>query len=1088
MLSELVTFHFLLQYLLYKPESFLKTFFSFAFRFGLVPYFSKMSSSFLWWRYMLLLSFLFYTQVYSRAVFAHFMVSNTAGYAVSDWEHEIQLAQDAHIDAFALNIANGEDTTSNSMPNAFLAAQKLKFSLFFSFDYAGNGAWDKDDVLNLLKQYVSSGAYYLHGKTPLVSTFEGPGNADDWVYLKSKMSLFFVPDWSSVGAKSAMALGDGVADGLFSWAAWPNGPNDMNTYVDASYMQYLGKKPYMMPISPWFFTNMPGYDKNWLWRGDDLWYTRWEQALYLAPEFIEIISWNDFGESHYIGPTVDYHNRLAHSMYAAFETGNAPYNYVESLDHSGWRQFLPYLIDLYKFNHTTSGKEGLVAWYRLNAAGACADGGTTANTVSQLQLEYWPKDVMQDKIFYSALLSQPGDISVTIDGVNLGATWTNTPSGNVGIYHGSVSCAGHSGGVILSVTTPSGLLEVDGKDISSGCDMGDLVENWNAWVGYTIGNSLSGTSPDLDKEVCVEGWGMGDFNGLCRFACSLGYCPFGACVCTKLGPHPTLPKPTGVVGYPAAGKNANYAGLCSFTCEYGYCPSTACGTVSVPLTIPTVSPFTPDTCVGGTGEGELAGLCSFGCNYGYCPVYNCTCTATGPLNIPPAQNTSIVGWAPDTEDNGLCSFACTRDYCPSPVCLDTVPDDDPCGNVDDDSEECAGTFPCDFSINYSSLDDLEADIGKLDPYCVDFYMLGSLYGELEVALANYTNIAHTTNYDDDFKEYSKYMKAQVQPQLMYFMNISEVIGKPNGLGNQYFECTYNTLGRNGSRTACPDEYIGSQDQTHIVYYDIVDREGFFGNLTANVGVEPDWVTLDGGLFLGTDQKPYYGNMPDCNVTPSWGYRCAWWQGFPIPAKEISITDPRDIMRKALPNIPNLQLSISLTQLSIASGGFDGVIDDVVQTISTAVFTLSELVDRIYNVVDIGEKVAAEDKKERILKIIGGVFLALPFLGPLSGLGDVIEGFDALLALAGTVANEGYDIYSMVQNPDSAPVAILSMLLGFDAGSAVGEISDESLGAVKYDSLAASRRGMKSAEIKGFGHVFEDKMNQVDSIVSKCLRR
>ncbi|KGO38630.1 Glycoside hydrolase, family 71 [Penicillium expansum] len=992
-----------------------------------------MPSSFQWWHYMLLLSCLFHTQVYSRAVFAHFMVSNTAVYGVSDWETEIQLAKDAHIDAFALNIAKGEETTSTSMPNAFKAAENLKFSLFFSFDYAGNGAWDKDDVLSLLTQYVSSSAYYLHGKTPLVSTFEGPGNADDWVYLKSKMSLFFVPDWSSVGAKPAMALGDGVADGLFSWAAWPNGPNDMNTYVDASYMQYLGKKPYMMPISPWFFTNMPGYDKNWVWRGDDLWYTRWEQALYLAPEFIEIISWNDYGESHYIGPTVDYHNHLADSMYAAFETGHAPYNYVENLDHTGWRQFLPYLIDLYKFNHTTSGKEGLVTWYRLNAAGACADGGTTANTVSQLQLEYWPKDVMQDKIFYSALLSQPGDISVTIDGVNLGATWTNTPSGNVGIYHGSVSFAGHSGDVMLSVTTPSGLLEVEGKDISSDCYMGNLVENWNAWVGYTMGNSLSGTSPDLAKEVCIEGWGMGDFNGLCQFACSLGYCPVGACVCTKLGPHPTLPKPTGVVGYPAAGKSANYAGL--------------------------FSPFTPDTCVSGTGEGELTGLCSFACNFGYCPIYNCTCTATGPLNVPPAQNTSIVGWAPDTEDNGLCSFACTRDYCPSPVCLNTTPDDDPCGNGDDDSDECSGTFPCDFSINYSSLNDLEADLDKLTPYCVDFYMLGALYGELETTLANYTNIAHTTDYDKDFEEYSTYMKNQVLPQLRYFMNSSEIIGEPSGVGNQFFDF----------------EYLGSVDQEHIVYYDIIDREGFFGNLTANVGVEPDWVTLDGGLFLGSQQNAYYE-------------KCAWWQGFPVPAEEIKVTDPREVMRNALPNIPNLQLSISLTQLSIASGGFDGVIDDVIQTISTAVSTLSELVDRIYHVVELGRKLSDIDRKKKILKIIGGVFLALPFLGPLSGLGDVIEGFDAILTLAGNAANEGYDVYTMVQDPESAPVAILGMLLGFDSGSAVGKISDESLGALKYESLAASRREMKSAEVQGVGDVFKEKMNRVNSIVSKCSRR
>jgi hypothetical protein len=456
--------------------------------------------------------------------------------------------------------------------------------------------------------------------------------------------------------------------------------------------------------------------------------------------------------------------------------------------------------------------------------------------------------------------------------------------------------------------------------------------------------------------------------------------------------------------------------------------------------------------------------------------------------MPPAQNTSITGWAPDIQDNGLCNFACTRDYCPSPVCLDSTPDDAPCG-LDYDSEDCPGDFPCDFSINYSSLDALEADIDMLDPYCVDFYMLSALYGELETTLANYTSIADTTNYDDDFKEYAKYMKEQVQPQLMYFMNISEVIGSPNGVGNRFFECTYNFNGINKSRAACPDEYIGSDQQTHIIYYDIVDREGFFANLTADIGVEPDWVTLDGGLFLGTKEVPYYGtNRPDCNVNPKDGYKCIWWQGFPVPAKDINVSDPRDIMKQALPNIPNLQLSIILTQLNIASGGFDGVIDDVVQSIATAVFTLSELVDRIYNVVDIGEKVAAEEKKEKILQIIGGVFMALPFLGPLSGLGDIIEGFDALLALTGTVANEAFDIYTIIQNPESAPVAILSMLLGFDASGAVGQISEKSLGAFEYDSLAAMRRNMKSDEIKGLGNLFEQKMSRVESIASKCSRR
>lgn len=33
----------------------------------------------------------------------------------------------------------------------------------------------------------------------------------------------------------------------------------------------------MMPVSPWFYTNMPGFDKNWLWRGGFC------CSLYLSP-------------------------------------------------------------------------------------------------------------------------------------------------------------------------------------------------------------------------------------------------------------------------------------------------------------------------------------------------------------------------------------------------------------------------------------------------------------------------------------------------------------------------------------------------------------------------------------------------------------------------------------------------------------------------------------------------------------------------------------------------------------------------------------------------------------------------------------
>lgn len=89
-----------------------------------------------------------------------------------------------------------------------------------------------------------------------------------------------------------------------------------------------------------FYTNLPGYDKNWLWRGDDLWNDRWEQVLYLQPEWVEIISWNDYGESHYIGPIVD-------DALGALTVGEAPFDYVSDYPHDGWRRLLPFYIDMY---------------------------------------------------------------------------------------------------------------------------------------------------------------------------------------------------------------------------------------------------------------------------------------------------------------------------------------------------------------------------------------------------------------------------------------------------------------------------------------------------------------------------------------------------------------------------------------------------------------------------------------------------------------------------------------------------------------------------------------------------------------------
>ncbi|KAK1574650.1 glycosyl hydrolase family 71-domain-containing protein [Colletotrichum navitas] len=95
-------------------------------------------------------------QVDAKAVFAHFMVrssvqilkanysssrvGNTENYAMKDFEYDVSLAQQAHIDGFALNIAYREATNAGSVNMMFNAAQTARFKLIL-FDYADWGPW-----------------------------------------------------------------------------------------------------------------------------------------------------------------------------------------------------------------------------------------------------------------------------------------------------------------------------------------------------------------------------------------------------------------------------------------------------------------------------------------------------------------------------------------------------------------------------------------------------------------------------------------------------------------------------------------------------------------------------------------------------------------------------------------------------------------------------------------------------------------------------------------------------------------------------------------------------------------------------------
>jgi len=232
----------------------------------------------------------------------------------------------------------------------------------------------------------------------------------------------------------------------------------------------------MMGVSPWFYTSLPQFNKNWLWKGDSLWYTRWEQAIDFQPNYVQIISWNDYGESHYVGPI---------NPSGIVSGAN---RYVDNMPHDGWRFILPYYISAYKAGTRNVGitQEGFAYWYRTTPKNNCDKGGTTCSTSDYPQV-FQPAQCVDDYIYVVSLSNTAAQIEITIGGqvagkgnVGKGAALFSAPFGG---RQGPVTVKLIKGGTAFAQGT--------GPSISNNCPS-DGKTNWNAWVGSAkLGGSRS---------------------------------------------------------------------------------------------------------------------------------------------------------------------------------------------------------------------------------------------------------------------------------------------------------------------------------------------------------------------------------------------------------------------------------------------------------------------------------------------------------------------------------------------------------------------------------------------------------------------
>ncbi|KAJ9095960.1 hypothetical protein QFC21_005322 [Naganishia friedmannii] len=241
-----------------------------------------------------------------KKVWAHHIIGNTYPYTQADWKTDIQLAQANGIDGFALNF--GLDPWQPArIADAYALFLSPDMDVIECVSTANLGL-----IQNYITTYASHSAAAKYGGKSLLSTFAGqncrfgqPDMTSAWKLAMAGLrnSTYFIPAWTDNG--------DGFGnlptmdmDGFVNWGgAWPASTTDMTMADDKYAMTLLGTRRLIATVSPLFFTHFPW--KNWLFRSDDFMMSqKLEQLLCLRNQIdqIEIISWNDYGEAHYIGP------------------------------------------------------------------------------------------------------------------------------------------------------------------------------------------------------------------------------------------------------------------------------------------------------------------------------------------------------------------------------------------------------------------------------------------------------------------------------------------------------------------------------------------------------------------------------------------------------------------------------------------------------------------------------------------------------------------------------------------------------------------------------------------------------------------
>jgi glucan endo-1,3-alpha-glucosidase len=349
--------------------------------------------------------------VATHFVFAHYMVCNpTYGASVQGFEHEIQDAQAAGIDGFALDLGAYNDPNQSyynkNVAYMYSAAEALGtgFKLFFSVEFTNTA-----DIVQLITTYAARPNTLMAGTNVVVSTYDQ--GSVDWVngvfapLSQSGISVFFVPFFWPTPPTELPSYSQGVnllntysnlLNGLFLFGAAGVPVQLAQCNSNYNLAVHQAGKTFMASVTPSYWgcvqTNLGRrYFED---DGGEGTIIQWQSIIANQPDWVEITTWNDFLESTYLSPVND-----PEQYEPQFAT---PHRYC----HAGYYELTKRYIAWYKTGvPPATNQDALFYFYRTHSTNLVASAtGDTPVT--------WFLGDVADVIYNTVFLTAPAQLRV----------------------------------------------------------------------------------------------------------------------------------------------------------------------------------------------------------------------------------------------------------------------------------------------------------------------------------------------------------------------------------------------------------------------------------------------------------------------------------------------------------------------------------------------------------------------------------------------------------------------------------------------------------------------------------------------------